>query len=96
LGRDLLCLGTVIASVTGCGTGLDVDPRCSRKIAKVVFESNMALSGAADGTATGSANIWVINTDGSGLEQLTYNSGSSLYDAYPNGTVPASTPACSN
>jgi Tol biopolymer transport system component len=40
---------------------------------KIVFASKTALTGAANGTASASNNIWIMNSDGSGLTALTKN-----------------------
>ncbi|MFL5815057.1 MAG: beta strand repeat-containing protein, partial [Bdellovibrionia bacterium] len=70
--------GTSAFPVTG-----DESPRFSPDGTKIVFASKMALSGAADGTATGSYNIWIVNADGSGLTHLTANTLSSRDSIQP-------------
>lgn len=57
---------------------------------KIAFASKMALSGAANGAATSSSNIWIMNSDGTGKTALTSNSNSGLDSISPafsaNGT----------
>jgi dipeptidyl aminopeptidase/acylaminoacyl peptidase len=43
----------------------------------------MAISGSANGTATGSYNIWIVNSDGTGLTHLTANTNSGLDSIQP-------------
>lgn len=61
----------------------------SRDGSKIVFESNMAITGVVDSQGL-SYNIWIVNSDGTGLTALTRNTNISL-DAYnpsfsPDGT----------
>jgi Tol biopolymer transport system component len=66
-------------------TSLDSNdpPQFSPDGTKIVFASKMALSGSANGTATGSYNIWIANADGSGLTHLTANTNTGLDSIEP-------------
>lgn len=50
---------------------------------KIVFHSFTSLDGGTNGSATGSSNIWIMNTDGSGRTALTQNANASLSSSYP-------------
>lgn len=50
---------------------------------KIVFASKTAISGSFNGTASGSYNIWIINSDGSGITPLTANTNSGLDSIQP-------------
>ncbi|MCC7441418.1 MAG: PD40 domain-containing protein [Bdellovibrionales bacterium] len=53
-------------------------PTLSADGTRIVFESKMDLTGADDGTATLSTNIWVMDIDGSNKTALTTNSAAGL------------------
>jgi hypothetical protein len=72
-----------LTSNTIAGLNTDDPPRFSPDGTKIVFASKMALNGSANGTATGSYNIWVVNSDGTGLTHLTANTNASLDSIQP-------------
>lgn len=82
----MLADGSVPTPLTSnTSTGLDSDnpPQYSPDGSKIVFASKMDLSGSANGIATGSYNIWVANSDGSGLAHLTANTNANLDSIQP-------------
>ena len=51
---------------------------------RVAFHSFTALDGLWNGTGTSSYNIWLMNSDGTGMTPLTRNTASSLHSRSPN------------
>ncbi len=83
---SVLSGGTSPSALTAnTAVGLDSNsaPQFSPDGTKVVFASKMDVSGSANGTATGSYNIWIINADGTGLTHLTANTGANLDSIRP-------------
>ncbi len=73
------------ARTANTAAGLDSDeaPVYSPDRSKIVFVSKMDLGGGANGVATGSYNIWVMNADGSGKLALTQNTAGGLDSRNP-------------
>lgn len=56
-----------------------LSPAVSADGSKVVFHSLTSLGGSFNGAAANSYNIWIMNTDGSGLKALTQNQNGALH-----------------
>lgn len=76
---------TALTQNTAAGYNSD-GPTFSPSGNKIVFASKTALNGTWNGAATGSSNIWIVNTDGTGLTALTSNSAASLDSIKPQFT----------
>jgi Tol biopolymer transport system component len=72
-----------LTSNTLSGLDSDTSPIISPDGSKIAFASKMSLSGLANGTATNSYNIWVMNTTGVGKIALTQNTNSNLDSLNP-------------
>jgi Tol biopolymer transport system component len=72
------------------GLSSDYPPSYSPSGTQIVFASKTAISGLSNGTAAGSYNIWIMNTDGTGKLALTQNTNANLTSINPvfspNGT----------
>lgn len=91
---DAASTGGSFVDLTGNSiAGLDslTEPVYSPDGTKVAFASKTALSGSANGTASGSYNIWIINATGFGITSLTTNTNAGLDSVQPvwdpSGTV---------
>jgi hypothetical protein len=74
---------THLTSNTSASLDSDTQPQFSPDGSKIVFASKMALSGSANGTASGSYNIWIVNSDGTSLTHLTANTNTGLDSIQP-------------